>query len=211
MMPDDRSPRNDLALAEAALFLSPHPVSRRSLAKILGGVALAYVDQLLEDLQQEFMDPRRGVELHIEEGRGLLRVKAAYVNDVAHLAPQQDIPRSILRTLAVIAYNHPMTQANLIKVRGNKAYGHVQELLERRLIITEDHGRTLLLSVTKEFLRHFGLGSVDEFRFHFTAEAAPDDAREAASKAIPDRPPETSAEGTSETSFDATEGDAQDA
>lgn len=203
MMPDERSPRNDLALAEAALFLSPHPVSRRALAKILGGVALAYVDQLLDDLQQEYQDPKRGVELHIQDGRGLLRVKTAYVNDVAHLAPQQDIPRPILRTLAVIAYNHPMTQADLIKVRGNKGYGHVQELLERRLIIAEDHGRTLLLSVTKEFLRHFGLSSVDEFRFHFAGEAP--------SETSPERPPETSPEETSEANFDATEGDAQDA
>lgn len=162
-------PRNDLALAEAALFLAPQPLTRRALAKILGGVALAYVDQLLEDLKAQFDDSSRGIELHIEEGRAMFRVKAALVNQVAHLAPQQDVPKPVLRTLAVIAYNHPMTQADLIKVRGNKGYGHVQELIERHLITAEAHGRTLLLSVTKDFLRHFGLSSVEEFRFHFAA------------------------------------------
>jgi len=162
-------PRNDLALAEAALFLAPQPLTRRALAKILGGVALAYVDQLLEDLKSRFDDSSRGIELHIEDGRAMFRVKAIYVNQVAHLAPQQDIPRPVLRTLAVIAYNHPMTQADLIKVRGNKGYGHVQELIERHLITAEEHGRTLLLSITKDFLRHFGLSSVEEFRFHFAA------------------------------------------
>ncbi|MFC2108911.1 SMC-Scp complex subunit ScpB, partial [Candidatus Bipolaricaulota bacterium] len=162
-------PRNDLALAEAALFLAPQPLTRRALAKILGGVALAYVDQLLEDLKAQFDDSSRGIELHIEEGRAMFRVKAALVNQVAHLAPQQDVPKPVLRTLAVIAYNHPMTQADLIKVRGNKGYGHVQELIERHLITAEEHGRTLLLSVTKDFLRHFGLSSVEEFRFHFAA------------------------------------------
>ena len=163
----DEHPRNDLALAEAALFLASQPLTRRALAKILGGVALAYVDQLLEDLKEQFDDPGRGIELHVEDGRALFRVKPVYVNQVAHLAPQQDIPRPILRTLAVIAYNHPMTQADLIKVRGNKGYGHVQELLERGLISSEAHGRTLLLSITRDFLRHFGLNSVEEFRFHF--------------------------------------------
>ncbi len=162
-------PRNDLALAEAALFLAPQPLTRRALAKILGGVALTYVDQLLEDLKEQFDEPSRGIELHIEDGRAMFRVKSIYVNEVAHLAPQQDIPRPVLRTLAVIAYNHPMTQADLIKVRGNKGYTHVRELLERGLISSEDHGRTLLLSVTREFLRHFGLSSVEEFRFHFAA------------------------------------------
>jgi len=169
-------PRNDLALAEAALFLAPQPLTRRALAKILGGVALAYVDQLLEDLKTQFDDSSRGIELHIEDGRAMFRVKAVYVNQVAHLAPQQDVPRPVLRTLAVIAYNHPMTQADLIKVRGNKGYGHVQELIERHLITAEEHGRTLLLSVTRDFLRHFGLGSVEEFRFHFATSPEDDPA-----------------------------------
>jgi segregation and condensation protein B len=164
-------PRNDLALAEAALFLAPQPLTRRALAKILGGVAQAYVDQLLADLKEQFEDPGRGIELHVEDGRALFRVKSAYVNEVAHLAPQHDIPRQELRTLAVIAYNHPMTQANLIKVRGNKGYKHVQELIERNLIISEPHGRTCLLHVTRDFLRHFGLSSVEEFRFHFPTAA----------------------------------------
>ncbi len=204
--------RNDLALAEAALFLSPHPVSRRALARVLGDVALPYVDQLLEDLGELYHDPRRGVELHVEDGRALLRVKAAYVNDVAHLAPQQDIPRPILRSLAVIAYNHPMTQSDLVKVRGNKAYGHVQELIERRLITGEDHGRTRLLRVTKEFLRHFGLSTVEEFRFHFAGEAAPEDTLEESSQIGLDDPsekdsersPEMGSEGPSEMRSDNT-------
>lgn len=190
-------PRNDLALAEAALFLAPQPLTRRALAKILGGVALAYVDQLLEDLKECFDDPSRGIELHIEDGRAMFRVKSVYVNEVAHLAPQQDIPRPVLRTLAVIAYNNQMTQADLIKVRGNKGYTHVRELLDRGLISSEDHGRTLLLSVTKEFLRHFGLSSVEEFRFHFAAspDAALADEAEDTSPAQTDS--ESEAGGTS--------------
>ena len=170
MTPHDH-PRNDLALAEAALFLASQPLTRRALAKILGGVAQAYVDQLLVDLKNQFEDASRGIELHIEDGRAQFRVKSAYVSEVSHLAPQHDIPRQELRTLAVIAYNHPMTQANLIKVRGNKGYKHVQELLERNLITSEPQGRTRLLHVTRDFLRHFGLNSVDEFRFHFPTAA----------------------------------------
>lgn len=157
---------NDLALVEAALFLSPQPLTRRGLAKILGGVRLAYVDQLLEDLAAAYEDSKRGIELRVDEGKALLRVKSDYVDRVAHLAPQQDIPRPILRTLAVIAYNHPMMQADLVRVRGNKAYGHVQELIDRGLIRSEAQGRTMLLQVTAEFLHHFGLSTVEEFRFH---------------------------------------------
>lgn len=157
---------NDLALVEAALFLSSQPLTRRALAKLLGDVRLAYVDGLLEDLAAAYKKPVRGIQVFVEEGKALLRVKSEYVNRVSHLAPQQDVPRPVLRTLAVIAYNHPMKQADLVRVRGNKAYRHVQELIDRELIHPEPEGRTLLLKITPEFLRHFGLKSVEEFRFH---------------------------------------------
>jgi segregation and condensation protein B len=160
---------NDLALVEAALFLATRPLTRRGLAKILGEVALSYVDQLLEDLSAIYVDSARGIELHVEEGRALLRVKRSYVDRVAHLAPQQDIPQPVLRTLAVIAYNHPMTQADVVRVRGNKAYEHIQNLVERGLVRSEEHGRTLLLHVTDDFLHHFGLSTIEEFRFHVAA------------------------------------------
>jgi|LZCG01.1.fsa_nt_gb segregation and condensation protein B len=167
-MPDtgDGEKKSDLGLLEAALFLTPKPLSRRRLAKILDGASLAYIDRLLEELREELSNPNHGIELHVEDGKALLQVKRPYIDAVAHLAPQQDIPRPVLRSLAMIAYNHPMTQADLVRARGNKAYGHVQELIERRLIRAEEQGRTLLLHVTDEFLRHFGLTSVEEFRFH---------------------------------------------
>jgi segregation and condensation protein B len=173
---EETSRGNDLALVEAALFLASRPLTRRALAKILGEVPPAYVDQLLADLQIAYADPAKGIELAIEDGRALLRVKPPYVDRVAHLAPQQDIPQPVLRTLAVIAYNQPATQADVVRTRGNKAYEHIQELIERGLVRGEEHGRTLLLHVTEEFLRHFGLSTIDEFRFHV---AVPADAGEA--------------------------------
>ncbi len=186
-MSDNRttSETEDRALTEAALFLTPQPLTRRDLARILGGVQLEYVDRLLAELAREYAGETHGLELHTEEGRAGFRVKKAFIDRVSHLAPQQDIPRPVLRTLAVIAYNHPMTQSDLVKVRGNKAYGHVQELLARDLIRAEESGRTLLLHVTKEFLRHFGLSTVEEFRFHVAGlpEAEIEDATET--------PPET--------------------
>ena len=159
----------DRGLIEAALFLSPEPLTRRRLAKLLGGTALAYVDRILEEIKAEFNAPTHGIELLTEDGRAFFQVKRDYVDKVASLAPQQDIPRPVLRTLAMIAYNNPMTQADLVKARGNKAYGHVNELIERGLIRSEPQGRTLLLSVTDKFLRYFGLSTVEEFRLHVGA------------------------------------------
>jgi len=163
---EDQGKDRDKGLLEAALFLAAKPLSHTKAAKILGDVSLTYVDCLLDELQEGLAAPGHGIELHREEGKALLQVKRGYIDAVAHLAPHQDIPRPVLRSLAVIAYNHPMTQADLVKARGNKAYGHVQELIERGLVRAKEHGRTLLLHVTDEFLRYFGLSSIEEFRFH---------------------------------------------
>ena len=157
---------HDQALVEAALFLSPEPLTRHKLARIIGGASLAYVERILAQIEDEFRLDAHGIELHVEDGKSMFQVKRAYIDAVAHLAPHQDISRPVLRSLAMIAYNHPLTQADLVKARGNKAYKHVQELLERGLIRAEEQGRTLLLYVTDEFLRYFGLSSVEEFRFH---------------------------------------------
>lgn len=176
-MVDDRM--HDKAVLEAALFLSPEPLSLRALAKLLDA-SQPYVRALLEEMQNDLLAVERGLEIQIDQTRASFQVKRSHVDRVAHLAPQQDIQRSVLRTLAVVAYNQPVTQADVVKVRGNKAYAHIQELLERGLIRSEQQGRTQLLEVTDEFLRYFGLGSREEFRFHFTeADAvAPDPANE---------------------------------
>ena len=167
-MPDmqESDIEHDQALIEAALFLSPQPLTRHKLARIIGGASLAYVERVLGQIEDEYRGSPHGIELHVEDGKSMFQVKRPYIDAVAHLAPHQDISRPVLRSLAMIAYNHPLTQADLVKARGNKAYKHVQELLERGLIRAEEQGRTLLLYVTDEFLRYFGLSSVEEFRFH---------------------------------------------
>jgi len=77
--------------------------------------------------------------------------------------PQKPTRLSIqaLETLAVIAYKQPVTQPEIIELRGVKSGGVVKTLLEKRLIkITgrkEVVGRPILYATTKEFLLHFGL------------------------------------------------------
>lgn len=167
------SRERDRALVEAALFLADKPVSRKTLSGILSGASSAYVDLLLTEIRDDLSHPDRGLELVAEGDKLLFQVKREHLPSVAHLAPQQDIPRPVLRTLAVIAYNHPATQSAVVKARGNKAYEHIRALVERGLIRTDEQGRTLLLSVTDEFLDYFGLASVEEFRLQAAPSPSP--------------------------------------
>ncbi|MCI2428692.1 SMC-Scp complex subunit ScpB [Candidatus Acetothermia bacterium] len=155
----------DKALLEAALFLTAKPLSRTELAKIIGTKSPRYVEELLSDLADDLIPAERGIKLQQIEKSYLLQVKAEYLDAVAYLAPYQDISRPVLRTLAMIACNQPITQSELVRVRGNKCYKHVEQLLNQNLIRAEKHGRTLMLHVTEEFLRYFGLQNINELQF----------------------------------------------
>jgi segregation and condensation protein B len=60
------------------------------------------------------------------------------------------------RTLAIIAYKEPVSQSEIIKIQGNKAYTYLKRLQKMNLIKAEKNGRTKTLKLTQEFERYFG-------------------------------------------------------
>lgn len=151
------------ALVEAALFVADRPLSLAHLAETLG-LSEEAVGRLIQTLAEECAAPDRGVELVQERGGYLLRVKAELAAAVRPLAPHQDIPEQTLRTLAVIAYQAPVLQSQVVKMRGQRAYGHIGDLIARGFVTAEVQGPTKVLTVTDELLRYFGVSSLDELR-----------------------------------------------
>ncbi|MFO8034893.1 MAG: SMC-Scp complex subunit ScpB [Candidatus Bipolaricaulota bacterium] len=153
----------DQALVEAALFVADGPVSLARLSQVLEADPTA-VGAALHALAQDLEEEGRGIELVQEGGGYVLRIKPELAETVRPLAPHQDIPEPTLRTLAVIAYRGPLLQSELVRTRGQRAYGHVRELLARGFVQAEEEGTSKRLSVTDGFLRYFGLSSAAELR-----------------------------------------------
>ncbi len=153
----------DPALIEAALFVADRPVSLARLAQVLD-VAPAAVGAALHALAEDLQEEGRGIELVQEAGGYMLRVRAELADKVRPLAPHQDIGEPVLRTLAVVAYRGPLLQAELVRMRGQRAYGHVRELIDRGFVEAEEEGTSKRLSVTDTFLNYFGLASLEELR-----------------------------------------------
>ena len=65
------------------------------------------------------------------------------------------------KTLAIIAYKQPVTQSEVIKIRGNKAYDHIKSLREQSLISADRKGRTRLLKVTSNFYEYFDIAETE--------------------------------------------------
>lgn len=149
---------------EAALFLSEDPIQREQIADILDLGSMGYVDMLIEEFQEQLQKKERGLEL-VETPEGYeLKVKNKHLEHVQHLAPHQDLNSGELRTLSLIAYNAEVEQADIVEIRGNRAYQHVKELVKRGFVEKEKDGRTAILDVTDHFLDYFDLESVEEFK-----------------------------------------------
>ncbi len=80
------------------------------------------------------------------------------------LAPHGDIPEPTLRTLAVIVHRAPVLQSEVVKIRGQRAYGHIGDLLARGFIVAQAQGPTKVLIVGPALLAYFGVSSVEELR-----------------------------------------------
>lgn len=157
---------------EAALFLAEDPVDKEEIADILDLGSMGYVDMLIEEFEEALQEEERGLEL-VETPEGYeLKVKKDHLEHVAHLAPHQDLNEGQLRTLSLIAYNSPVEQTDIVEIRGNRAYQHVKELVNRGFVSKEKDGRTAILNVTDHFLEYFDIESVDQFRQEFDNEQA---------------------------------------
>lgn len=72
----------------------------------------------------------------------------------------------VLETLSIIAYKQPVTKMEIEKIRGVKSDHAVNRLIEYNLVYEvgrlDAPGRPALFATTEEFLRRFGIGSMEE-------------------------------------------------
>lgn len=82
------------------------------------------------------------------------------------MAPPEPLSQAALEVLAIVAYEQPVSRADISHVRGTDSSGLVDTLLARGLIADDTRyggrGRPSFLVTTDQFLRHMGLSSVED-------------------------------------------------
>ena len=124
---------------------------------------------LLKKLQADYQDDGRGIQLIEAEATYYLTTKkdhADYLQSLVTSNKKNKLSQASLETLAIIAYNQPLTRLEIEEVRGVKSDRSVQTLLSRGLIEEagkkDTIGRPHLYKTTLEFLTYFGLKSIEE-------------------------------------------------
>lgn len=157
-----------IAALEALLFAAGDPLSLQSLAQMLQ-MPEEECASLLQTLQRDWAsNPQKGIYLREVEGKYTLATKPICGPVLEALfAPevQSGLTPAAYEALAIVAYNQPVTRAQVEVVRGVNSDGVMQRLLERDLIevkgFLEAPGRPALFGTTDQFLEAFGLNSVE--------------------------------------------------
>ncbi|MEN9225541.1 MAG: SMC-Scp complex subunit ScpB [Thermostichus sp. HHBFW_bins_43] len=144
---------------EAILYLKGQPLELGSLAQLARCSRSDAYEALLE-LMEDYAHRDSALEV-LQVGEGFaLQLREPFLELANQLLPPE-IGVGATRTLATIILRGPLSQAELVELRGQSAYQHVAELVEKGFVTRyrKEGSRSQWLRVTDKFHRYF---TVDE-------------------------------------------------
>ena len=125
--------------------------------------------RLVRNMMDKYNAKDRGICIIELEDSFQMCTKKEYYDNLIRVVSQpkkHTLTDSALETLSIIAYKQPVTRLEVEQIRGVKSDYAVNKLLEYNLITElgrlDAPGRPILFGTTEEFLRSFGLSSVDD-------------------------------------------------
>ena len=156
------------AAIEAILFTMGESVEISRLAAVLE-MDKQEVTALLKEMDKDYRKENRGIFLMWLEDSVQLSTKAdlyEYLIKIAKTPRKMVLTDTVIETLSIIAYKQPVTRLEIEKIRGVSCDHAINKLLEYELItelVRKDApGRPLLFGTTEQFLRCFGVKSIEE-------------------------------------------------
>jgi segregation and condensation protein B len=157
-------------IIETLIFITDKPLSVSKIVELIDipEVNEEIVKELIVELQTEYLS-RFAIEIReVAEGYQMA-TKPEFSEYVRRLYRDRTLLRlspAAIETLAIIAYKQPITKAEIEEIRGVDSTTVLETLLERRLIKIvgkkEVVGRPLLYGTTQEFLKYFGISSLND-------------------------------------------------
>lgn len=160
---------NPEAVLEAVLFAMGNSVSIKKLGDVLG-MSVEDTKAFVAKMQEKYnSDEQRGVTIVELDGAVQMCSKTEmyeHLLKIATVPKHYSLTDSVLETLSIVAYKQPVTRIEIEKIRGVNSDHSVNKLLEYGLITElgrlDAPGRPLLFGTTEEFLRCFGVKSLEE-------------------------------------------------
>ncbi|MCR5469052.1 MAG: SMC-Scp complex subunit ScpB [Lachnospiraceae bacterium] len=156
------------ATVEAILFTMGDAVDLDRIAKAMEWTK-EETKSVLEELANEYESADRGIRIIELDGRYQMCTNKDMYEDLIKIASQPKkhvLTDVLLETLSIIAYKQPVTKTEIENIRGVSCDHAVSKLVEYNLVTElgrlDAPGRPMLFGTTEEFLRSFGVHTLDE-------------------------------------------------
>ncbi len=155
------------AAVEAILFIRGERVGVEELVEILD-VPLLELRDIMRELIGDYLKSGHGIQIVPVDDGYLMCTKSEYSEVLSRsLRPmRRRLSQAASETLALIAYQQPVTRAEIEKIRGVKADRIIANLLERGLIeevgVKNVVGKPMQYGTSQEFLKVYGLTSLKD-------------------------------------------------
>ena len=160
--------RNLAAAIEAILFSVGDAVSVKELAKVLEAEENE-VSTVIEYMVKEYEEEKRGIKIIKLEDAYQLCTKQEYYDyliKLVNMPKKHVLTDALMETLSIVAYKQPITRQEIEAIRGVSCVHAINKLVEYKLIgevgRLDAVGRPILFGTTEDFMRSFGVTSLDE-------------------------------------------------
>ncbi len=167
-MREEMEIREAKTILEAVLFAMGGSVELKSLAEAVGQDEVT-TGKLVRSLADDYDAEGRGMRIIELEHAFQMCTRPEYYENLIRVTAQPRkyvLTEVLLETLSIIAYKQPVTKPEIEKIRGVKSDHAVNKLIEYGLVEEVGRlnvpGRPLLFGTTEEFLRSFGVSSLEE-------------------------------------------------
>lgn len=157
------------SIVEALIMASPEPLPSKKIAEMLDDFTPSKVSKAVSELNTKYMES--GCSFRIREIAGgfqfyLMLEFTGFVEEMFARRRKLRLTRAALETLAIIAYQQPVTKTDIEHIRGVSSDGVIHNLLEKKMLTitgrAETVGKPLQYGTTDEFLKFFGLNRLDD-------------------------------------------------
>lgn len=156
------------SVIEALLLISGSGISLLEISKGLK-IDSSKVKIVLDSLIDDYLERDGGIAISESGGKYSFVTKPQvfpFIQDFLSEKKRDTLSRSMLETLAIIAYRQPITLFEVDEIRGVNSRSLVTSLVSKKLVKSmgqkEAPGRPMLYGTTKDFLVYFGLNSLEE-------------------------------------------------
>ena len=156
------------AQIEAILFTMGEAVEAERIAQALGH-DVDTIRRVIRNMMDRYDSIDRGIQIiELNDSFQMSTKPSMYeaIIKIAHVPKKNVLTEVLLETLSIVAYKQPITRQEIEAIRGVSCDHAVNKLVEYRLITEvgrlDAPGRPILFGTTEDFLRSFGLTSLEE-------------------------------------------------